>query len=73
MKKAQFEGIRKQYQTSAEGNLTILQTAIDNQPNDRKLECLIRALESAGQKTLAEKVDTLWSTQKDLDTIAIVD
>lgn len=73
MQKAQFEGIRKQYQTTAAGNLTVLQTAINNQPNDKKLECLIRALESAGDKSLAEKIYFLWSTQKDLDTVAKTD
>lgn len=65
----QIDNIRKQYTSISEQNLALLKTALDQKQEDQKLNCLITALNEAGQKSLAEKVMTLWLTGQDLDRL----
>lgn len=63
-----YENIPKQ--SSVERKFILLQTALKQQPNGKKAQCLIKALNSAGEKFLAERVEKIWSSGKPLNTIS---
>lgn len=66
---AEYYRIRQQDGYTAMGNLKVIQTALDQNPQKRKLDLVLEALTQAGQKDLAEKVAELHSNKKPLHTI----
>lgn len=68
MSKDTYDSIHKQ--SSIFNKFTLLQTALKEQTNGKKVKCLTKALASAGEKHLAERVQNIWSAGQPLRTIS---
>lgn len=65
-----FDTLQQKYGVgTTRGNIALWKTALDQQPHNKRVENLIKSLIASGQKSLADKVELLHSTGKDLHTI----
>lgn len=51
-------------------NINLLQTALHRQPQDKKLENMVDALNLAGQRSIVDKMKHLQTTGKGLHAIS---